>query len=148
MQKYDLAANCTEVSWTPLWHADRCQWHRCDMHSDINYTTVTCTAVSMTPLGHAHRCQCHVCANMTALWLWLPLTGIYAKKAYICKLSYTLSMNFTRKLAIFFSSRFASRIRSHIQNCSYSCIWGLGGVLLMKQQKSEVENLMSGSLLR
>jgi hypothetical protein len=29
----DTAVTCTAVALTPLWHAQRCQWHRCDVHS-------------------------------------------------------------------------------------------------------------------
>jgi hypothetical protein len=45
MGKYDSAGHCTALSMTPLWLAERYQWHCCDLHSGIN-------------------------ANMTPLWLW------------------------------------------------------------------------------
>jgi hypothetical protein len=41
--------------------AQRCHWHRCDMHSVGIYTAVTCTAESLTPLGHAQRSHWHHC---------------------------------------------------------------------------------------
>jgi hypothetical protein len=44
--------------------SQRCQWHRCDVHSGINDNAVTCTAVSMTPLWLPQRCHWHRCANM------------------------------------------------------------------------------------
>jgi hypothetical protein len=34
----------------PLRYAQRCHWHRCDMHNGIIDTAVTCTEVSLTPL--------------------------------------------------------------------------------------------------
>jgi hypothetical protein len=46
----DTAVTCTVESLTPLWNAQRSQWHRCDMHSGVIDTAVTCTAVSWKPL--------------------------------------------------------------------------------------------------
>jgi hypothetical protein len=43
----------TAVSLTPLWHAQRCHWHRCDMHSGLIDTAMTFTAASLTPVWHA-----------------------------------------------------------------------------------------------
>jgi hypothetical protein len=50
----DTVVTCTAVSLTPLWHAQRYHWHRCDMHSGIIDTAVTCTAESLTLLWYAH----------------------------------------------------------------------------------------------
>jgi hypothetical protein len=47
------------MSLTPLWHAQRCNWHRCDMHSWVIDTAVTCIAESLTPLWYVQWCHWH-----------------------------------------------------------------------------------------
>jgi hypothetical protein len=86
MREYDSAAHGTAVSVTPLWHAQRSHWHRCDMpsgiidsavdiHNGVIDTAVTCTAVSLTPLWHAQRCHWHRCTNMAPLCLWISYSS-------------------------------------------------------------------------
>jgi hypothetical protein len=88
-------------------------------------------------------------------WPWLPLKGLSIEKTCIGKLSYTISITFTHKIWGLtkdrflsqgchwhrchknrqFSSRFASRIRSHIQKGSNPYIRVLGGVVWWKKTR-------------
>jgi hypothetical protein len=64
IRESDSAAHGTEVSLTPMWLAQRCHWHRCDMY---------CTAVPMTPL-----CKYDTAVTLDLIFemLWLSLKGI------------------------------------------------------------------------
>jgi hypothetical protein len=59
--------------------AQRCNWHRCDMHSGIIGTAVTCIGESLTPLWYVKRCNWHRCANDTAVTLDLILERLEIK---------------------------------------------------------------------
>jgi hypothetical protein len=129
--------------------AQRCHWHRCDMHSDV--------------IDTACKYDTAVTLDLIFEWLWLFLKGISIEKTYIGKLTYTISITFTHKnLGLTkdsflsqrchwhrchvnrrFHSRFSPRIRSHIQK-GLPVYQGLGGVVRWK--KTEAENLVSGSI--
>jgi hypothetical protein len=126
----NIAVTCTAVSLTPLWHAQRYQWHRCASDSGFIDTAVTCTAVSMTPL-----CKYDTAVSLDLIFqrLWL----------YTGKMSFTIYIAFTQKIWGLtnrrFRSRFSSRFRIHIQKGVNPCIRGLGGVVWwIKNQMSKI----------
>jgi hypothetical protein len=156
-----FANNSTHCFYTEIWLG-------CTRHSGVIDTTVTCTLVSMTPQWHVRTavsmtlmCTYDAAVTLDLIFerLWLPLKVIHIEKIYIRNLSCTIPITFIhyggypeivflsqqwRKSAISYSSRFSSRIRSHIQKGFNPCIRCLGGDDLWK--KPEVENLVSGSL--
>jgi hypothetical protein len=109
-------------------NAQRCHWHRYDMHSGVIDTAVT--------------------LDLIFEWLLLPLKGISNEKTYQGKFTYTISITFTQKIWGLtkhrfdenrrFHSRFCPRIRSYIQKDFNPCIRGLGGVVWWKNQRSKI----------
>jgi hypothetical protein len=136
-QRCHLTPLISAESLTPLWHAQRSHWHRCDMHSWVIDTAVT--------------------LDIIIARLWLPLKEITIKKAYIGKLSYTIPITFTHTKwgltrnrfltqrshwhhcdknwrLVWLHSRFSRRILIHIQKGFNPCIRGPGEVVWWRKK--------------
>jgi hypothetical protein len=117
IRKSDSAANSTAVSLTPLWHVQRCQWHRCANMKPLSLWT-SYSKGSGNLKGNIYRKNIQ---NQTVHhYIYIYTQNMGVKKRSFLSQWHHCDENWL------FHSRFALRIRSHIQKGFNPCIMGLG----------------------